>query len=220
MMKSEILALYEISRQMKTEEDRIQISSSDLGSSLGISQQSASRYLKKLEKENLIERVVTGRGQLIGITDEGLAILTEMYLNLKKFTGGGRGLELDGKVTTGLGEGAYYVGEYKNKIRDVLGFVPFPGTLNIKLTTCLGNIETCLKDYVTGTIDGFRKGDRTFGDIDFMPVRLRKDKTEENCYLIIPRRTHHRDEIEIISGFNLRKLLDLKEGDDIVVELT
>lgn len=213
-MNCKILFLYEISRVMKSRSDKIIISSSGFGNSLGISQQTASRYLKKLEDEGLIRRMKTGEGQEIQLTSKGYGILDEMYLNLKGFIETKESME--GTVITGIGEGAYYVEKYSEKIEGVLGIKPFLGTLNIKLMEEVINLDR----FATGMIDGFNMEGRSFGSIKFAAVNLLLNRKRESCYLIIPQRTHHRDEVEILSEFNLRRRLDLKDGDRVRIELS
>ncbi|MBS3128590.1 DUF120 domain-containing protein [Candidatus Woesearchaeota archaeon] len=41
--------------------------------------------------------------------------------------------KITGTIVNGIGKGAWFVPQYKEKIRSVLGFTPFPGTLNILL---------------------------------------------------------------------------------------
>ena len=215
-MNRKILFLYEISRVMKSRNDRISISSSEFGNFLGISQQSASRYMRELENDGIIKRTKTKKGQEIQLTSKGYDILNEMYLNLKEFIETGKSKNLiEGTVITGIGEGAYYVREYSEKIEKSLGIKPFLGTLNVKPLEKILNLER----FTTGIINGFKRGGRTFGSIKFAPVKLLINQKKYNCYLIVPKRTHHKEDVEIISEFNLRKKLGLKDGDRVKIEL-
>lgn len=201
---------------MKSREGELSISSSELGDYLGISQQSASRYLSELEKYGLIEKSRSGRGQLIKFTDTGLKALEDIYLNLQNFfEDKSKELLIEGKVISGLGEGAYYVREYADKLQRSIGFLPFFGTLNIRPLKAYPNIDR----YTAGTIRNFKKGERTFGGIKYIPVRLTGDNWQEDCYLIMPKRTHHADELEIISRFNLREKFGIKDGDILGIEI-
>jgi riboflavin kinase len=216
-MNRGILILYEISRRMKSGGESISISSSELGVSLGISQQTASRYLLDLEKNGLIARKISNEGQEISLTTEGTNFLHEFYSNLKEFFNGGRDvkdLSFDGIVISGIGEGAYYIKEYEDRIKEIFGFKPFPGTLNLKIKE-----NRNLERHSKGIIKGFRKGERTFGDVKFMPVRIAFKGKSKDSYLIFPKRTHHKDVVEIISDSNLRKALGLKDRDTIKIEL-
>ncbi len=248
-MNTPTLILYEISRRMKSGNDSIFISSSDLGVSLGISQQTASRYLLNLEKGNLISRKISNEGQEIRLTSEGLDLLQGLYTNLKEFFEGKKNFKnpvLEGEVITGIGEGAYYIKEYENRIKETLGFKPFPGTLNVRP----GKPQN-IENYATGVIRGFEKGGRTFGNVKFLPVKIIVNSTAEpsirrqsrrnfetkglesklrgqsprikdksaDGYLILPKRTHYRDTVEIISESNLRAKMGIKNGDKIKIEL-
>lgn len=200
---------------MKSREDKLNTSSSEFGGFLGVSQQTASRYLSELEREGFIEKSRSGRGQLIRFTDAGMNLLEGIYLNLQNLFEEDRKLLIEGRVISGLGEGAYYVGKYADKLQEITGFPPFFGTLNIKSIRAYPNLEK----YATGTLKGFRKDDRTFGGIKYLPVRLMGDGWEEECYIIIPQRTHHTDEIEIVSWENLREKYNLKDGNILRVEI-
>ena len=42
-------------------------------------------------------------------------------------------MKIEGEVKSGLGKGSYFMSQefYSNEFRKNLGFVPFPGTLNV-----------------------------------------------------------------------------------------
>ncbi len=201
---------------MRSKGDKLSISSSELGNYLGVSQQSASRYLTRLEKRGFIRRSREGRGQVVRFTEKGLNLLEEVYLNLRDFIeGGGKPLLIEGKVISGLGEGAYYVREYADRLQSSIGFMPFFGTLNIKSQRTYPSIDK----YTTGSVRGFKKGDRTFGEIKYMPVKLMGDEWKEDCYLVIPQRKHYIDEFEIVSKEKLREKHNIKDGDVLKIEI-
>ena len=124
--------------------------------------------------------------------------------------------ELRGRITAGLGEGSYYVGEYSDRIREKLGFAPFLGTLNVKLNFEIPDME----EYVGYRIDKFEKDGKEFNAVEFIPAEILVGDGAEGCYITVPERTKHRHEIEILSEFNLREKLELKNGDEIVVRIT
>ena len=226
-MNSKII-LYELAKRMKSIDDKIFISSTQFAEFLGISQQSASRHLKNLEYENLIKRKVAARSQEIELTDRGIKILNEIYLNLGDLFENRKNKKeiiIEGEIIKGIDEGAYYIKEYHNKINEKLNFIPYEGTLNVKLDKNFINFN--FDKYVSVVIPVFKKNGRTFGKVKCIPVKLsvksKKNKKEikkESCFVIIPERTHHKNVIEIISEFNLREKLNLKEGDDCKIELT
>jgi riboflavin kinase len=207
-MNSNLLFLSRITQGMKSKKDIVSIPSVQLGELAGVSQQTAARNLKELEDAGLIRRVKTGRGQGIIITEKGIAELTELYSSLKAF------LEeetpktkVTGTISRGMGEGAYYVNEYAEEIKNKLGYKPFPGTLNVKVSEPLN-----LDRLMTGTIKGFKKKNRTFGSIRYAPVKLSAKEKTESCHLIVPARTHHKGILEIICRYNLRERLNLVDG--------
>jgi riboflavin kinase len=215
-----ILYLCQLSKSLKSKEDSLEISSSEVGQLLGVSQQSASRYLVRLEGAGLIKRLRTARGQEISLTDKGAAALEGVRSDLNDLFS--KGLEekkriIEGFLVKGIGEGAYYVREYSDEIKKKLGFVPFPGTLNVKAVGYMLD-ELNLDRLTCGTIKGFRKEGRTFGPIRYAPIKIKTKGLEEDCYLIVPQRTHHRDVFEIISPDNLRQKLGLTDNEKITVE--
>jgi len=217
MMNRGILILYEISRRMKSKEDKISVSSSELGISIGISQQTASRYLLDMEKKGLITRKISNEGQEIGLTSDGIGQLYGIYENLKEFFDGKKdagNTVLEGSIVSGIGEGAYYIREYGDRIKEILGFRPFLGTLNVKLKEYRN-----LEGRARGVIKGFRRGERTFGDVKFLPIKITFREKSADCCLIIPKRTHHKDIVEIISDSNLRKVMGVKDKDTVRIEL-
>ena len=59
------------------------ISTEYLARKLGISQQTASRYLIELERKGWIQRNITPEGSLIKIEEQGTRELQRLYSNLK-----------------------------------------------------------------------------------------------------------------------------------------
>ncbi len=184
------------------------ITTLELGAEIGISQQSASRRLGQLEEEGYVRR--TGEG--ISITKKAQEIFAAEYAILKAAIE--EKLEISGTIVTGLGEGRYYMEleGYRSQIKEKLGFSPYPGTLNIEVD------EKWKKDQLMGIepvlIKGFASKDRTYGDIYAYPGKL----GDEKCAVVVPLRSSHGPNVlEIISEFDIRKKLNKKDGDRIVV---
>jgi riboflavin kinase len=74
-----LLELAEIGAHKRT----AKISTEYLAEKLGISQQTASRYLIELERNGWIQRTVTPEGSLIKISDKGTNELHKLYSNLR-----------------------------------------------------------------------------------------------------------------------------------------
>jgi len=219
------IILYEFSRGMNSIRDSVHISSVRFAKSLGVSQQSASRYLNLLENENLIKRKVGAKSRELELTDNGIKLLNEVYLDLRDLfedKKNVKGVSIEGTVAKGLGEGVYYVKAYHDKINEKLNFIPFDGTLNVKLNKNF--IDFNFDRNVSFVIDSFNKNGRTFGKVKCVPVKLSTEgkdgviEVSRNCFIIIPERTHHRGVVEVISEFNLREKLSLMEGDRVKLE--
>ncbi|MEM3071961.1 MAG: DUF120 domain-containing protein [Candidatus Bathyarchaeia archaeon] len=191
---------------------------------LGSSQQTASKRLIELEKLGMINRFKSGEGESITVSSEGLKELNFLFMSLKRiFEPRVEELVFTGKVFTGFGEGAYYVSKngYLNQFVEKLGFRPYPGTLNVKLGEEGGKgvvkSRELLKALKPIVLQGFESDGRSFG-----PVRCFKATVNGlgKCAVIEAHRTHYgNDVIEVISPFNLRRRLGVKDGDEVEVRV-
>jgi len=198
------------------------ISTQYLAGKLGASQQTASRYLIELDNNGWIKRTVTPEGCLLKITDAGIKELKNLYSNLRFLMEAAYppSITLEGVVFTGLGEGAYYISKerYTKQFIEKLGFEPYPGTLNLKLTTDYDvKTRSELEAYPAIEIEGFRNEDRTFGSVKCYPVTI---ENKAKGALILALRSHYDTSvIEIIAPVFLRKHLNLKDGHKVKVEV-
>ena len=195
------------------------ISSQSLGETLALSPQTASRRLKALEARRLLDRAIRPDGQYVTITAEGEEVLRREYAEyLRIFGEGAGGYTLTGSVVGGLGEGRYYMSlePYRAQFRTILGFEPFPGTLNLRLSSASRDMKKRVDGLEWTRIRGFIQENRTFGEARVLPCRIR----EIPCAIIVPGRTHYPDDvIEVISPRELRKELNLSDGDLMTVEV-
>ena len=129
-------------------------------------------------------------------------------------------LELNGSVISGLGEGAYYMGlnGYTKQFKVKIGYIPFPGTLNVKLNQLqTTQIIQQLDDLASVIIEPFSDGKRTYGWVKCFHAML---NDSIKCELIRLERTHHDSSvIELISKSNLRKIANLKTGSKVTVKI-
>jgi len=121
---------------------------------------------------------------------------------------------LSGIVSKGVGDGAFFMSlePYIAAMEEKLGFRPFKGTLNLKVDAQEAqNFTNSLKSI---TIEGFKKGIKQFGKVECYPCELKQLK----CAIIIPEFTRYGpDTVELISEKELRKTLNLKDGDKITI---
>lgn len=198
------------------------ISTEYLAAKLGTSQQTASRYLIELDSMGWVERTITAEGCLIRITESGVKELQKLSSRLRFLMEAEYppSITLEGTVFTGLGEGAYYISkeQYRKQFIEKLGFDPYPGTLNLKLTTDY-DIKTRneLEAYPAIEIEGFTSEDRTFGPVKCYPLIV---ENKAKGALISAMRSHYDASVlEIIAPVPLRKSLKLKDGHKVKVEV-
>ena len=125
---------------------------------------------------------------------------------------------LSGTVINGLGEGRYYMSlePYKKQFLRLLGFEPFPGTLNLRLSGQSIPTRKKMETQEWITIHGFSAEGRTFGDVRCLPCRI----NDIPCGIVVPGRTHYPEDIvEVIAGVGLRDTLKIKENDLVNVEV-
>jgi riboflavin kinase len=198
------------------------ISTEYLAEKLEISQQTASRHLIELERRGWINKTTSPEGSLVKIEDAGAKELKKIFASLQlvieaKYP---PSVTLEGIVFTGLGEGAYYTQKefYKKQFLEKLGFEPYPGTLNLKLTADY-DMKTRLEldAYPTIEIEGFKNHDRTFGTVKCYPAII---ANKIKGALISALRGHYDNTVlEIIAPVYLRKQLNLKDGNKVKVEI-
>ena len=199
----------------------VHITTSSLGKNIKKSQQAASMYILELEKNGFIERLMEGRKISVKITHSGYSELVKLNSVLSSSLGASTfDMELRGSVISGFGEGAYYMSlkGYTKQFKTKINYIPFPGTLNIKLNQQRDSqVVQQLADLEGTMIDPFSDGKRTYGWVKCFHARL---NNSINCELIRLERTHHDNSvIELISKSNLRKTAGLKTGSKVRVKI-
>jgi len=200
----------------------VKISTNFLAEKLNLSQQTVSRYLIDLERKGWIKRTATREGSLIRLTELGDSQLRTVRSALNSIFEKKRPLSIiiEGAVFTGLGEGAYYVTRkpYREQFIKKLGFDPYPGTLNLKLTSPYdAQLRRELEAYQGIEIAGFKNKNRTYGPVKCFPARI---NGKEKGAVVLALRTHYDSSvIEVIAPRCLRKVLKLRDGNKVKVEV-
>ncbi len=200
----------------------VKVSTEYLAEKMGASQQTASRHLIELEKKGWIKRSITPEGCLIRITDSGVAELKNLYSNLRLIFEAAYppSITLEGVLFTGLGEGAYYVtrDRYRKQFIEKLGFDPYPGTLNLKLTSEYDmKTRSELESYPAIELEGFENESRTFGPVKCYPAII---NNKAKGAVVSALRSHYNSSVmEIIAPKFLRTNLKLKDGNKVKVEI-
>ena len=194
---------------------KIVSSTSMMATELGISQQSVSRKLRKLSQNGLIELSSSTYGVTVSVTPRGKKILESHLLELQTMFAGQKQKSLKGIVESGLGEGKYYLSfpQYKKQIIEKLGFEPYPGTLNLRVSEA--ELEFFRTHQADEIIAGFATKERTFGGLRAIPVKI---SGKHSGALIFPDRSAHpRTIAEVIAPFYLRKKLGISDGSILTV---
>ncbi|MEM1994150.1 MAG: DUF120 domain-containing protein [Nitrososphaerales archaeon] len=202
-------------------DEPVKISTTEIAKRIGRSQQSASNHLLELEREGYVERIRVKGGYGIRLSEKGVQALAEIYHKLKQALETlPESITLKGRVFTGIGEGAYYVSlkGYRKQFLAKLGFDPYPGTLNIRLSTTLDRrLRRELEHYRGIRIHEFEDGQRTFGGARCFRAVL--NDMVEGAVLAIDR-THYDDTVvEFIAPVNVRERLGLKDGAEVSLNI-
>ena len=199
----------------------VTITTSSLGKNIKKSQQAASKHLLELEQNQFIERIISGRNISVKITPKGFSEMIKLSSILQKSLDSSPShIELKGTLVSGMGEGAYYMAlkGYTQQFKSKIGYIPFPGTLNVRLDKKIH--QEAIKQFETlegVKINSFSDGKRTYGWVKCFKGKL---NNSINCELIILERTHHDDSIiELISKVCIRKTGKLKDGSKVTIKI-
>ncbi|MBD3314031.1 DUF120 domain-containing protein [Candidatus Woesearchaeota archaeon] len=195
--------------------DEIKLSTSRLASGIGLSQQSASRLMKDMESKGMVSRKVFIDGQVVKLEKKGVDLLQKRYSELNSIFSRKK-LKIKGELVSGLGEGRYYIGlkGYKKQFNNKLNFIPYAGTLNIRIDKKTGTRLQSIPNFIF--IEGFSTKKRSFGGLKCAKAKIEHNGRQILAAVIKPFRTVHGDDVlEVIAPYFLREKLKLKDGDRI-----
>jgi riboflavin kinase len=200
----------------------IKISTKFLAEKLGLSQQTVSRRLIELERKGWVQKTATHDGSLVCLSELGEAQLKKVRSGLNTIFEEKHpvSVTIEGTVFSGLGEGAYYITRphYRKQFTQKLGFDPYPGTLNIKITSEYdAKMRSELDTYAGIEITGYTNEDRTYGSGKCFKAVI---NNREKGAVVLVLRTHYDSSVlEIIAPTCLRDRLKLKDGNKVKVEI-
>lgn len=220
MPRHDLLALLALAK-LGCAEKYVLVSSSRLAKELDVSQQTAARRLKQLEDRGYAAREISPRGQSVRLTSKGVEKLRELQSELGKIfeSYGQHAFVISGEVSSGMGEGRYYMEleGYKRQFKEKLGFEPYPGTLNLRLKKQEDiGARRALQNLSGIQISGFQNAGRTFGAVKCFRAAIGKTSGA----VIIPARSHYGFEtLEVIAPKKIRSAERLKEGSVVTVKV-
>ena len=106
---------------------------------------------------------------------------------------------------------------YNKQIVGLFSFVPFPGTLNVKVTEDLFAIILSSVEERGSVLTGkaAKGGKERLFRVLAQPCRIEG----LDAVALFPVKSVHKDEVEIIASVSLREKLGLRDGDVVSVEM-
>ena len=123
-------------------------------------------------------------------------------------------MKIEGEVTTGLGKAAFFLSQefYTREFEKNLGFVPFPGTLNVVVSD--DHLDEINK--IKNSCENLIKPDEGFGAVKYIEAILNDNVSGA---IVFPAKTTHEENyLEFISENRLRDELNLEDGDVVSLE--
>jgi len=196
------------------------VTQSSIAKNVGYTQQTISRKLKDMEDRKLIMREILKEGEIIRLTEEGERLLESCIRDLIEAITISRTLVIKGRVVSGLGEGRIFLSMpyYMESFKKMLGFEPYPGTLNVLIYDKLSLQNRILLDVSRHLlIPEFKDKDRVLGAVKAYPASI---NGLSPAAVVIPlRTTHPKSVIEVISPYKLREKLNLEDGSEVTIEV-
>ncbi|MBI5332376.1 MAG: DUF120 domain-containing protein [Candidatus Aenigmarchaeota archaeon] len=124
-----------------------------------------------------------------------------------------------GNIIPGVLRGVPLIERYLHRLRNVLGFAPFLGTLNIKIEKAIN-----MKDYETKRLDHILLSGRTWIDVRLAPASLyiRDGETlnKIDCWIIREEKgVHYPDVVEIVAKDDIKKTMNVEIGTEVELEI-
>ena len=124
-------------------------------------------------------------------------------------------MKIKGKVTGGMGKAKYFLSKdyYTNEFNKKCGFKPYPGTLNLITDAEYSDEIIQIKNDCNNIINE----NNSFGAVKYIESTL---NGKYKGAIIFPlKTTHNANHLEFICKDKLRDLLNLKDGDEVLLEL-
>ena len=123
-------------------------------------------------------------------------------------------MKIDGEVTTGLGKAAYFLSQefYTKEFQKNLGFVPYPGTLNV----IVGDDHLDEINRIKDECENLIKPDEGFGAVKYIKAKL-NDKVD-GAIVFPAKTTHEENYLEFIAEDKLRDKLNIVDDDIVTLE--
>jgi riboflavin kinase len=123
-------------------------------------------------------------------------------------------MKVSGKLFSGMNAGEEYLSKepYQQRFQRILGFKPFPGTLNLHVDE--EDVEK-IKDLDSERLESFEHREKEFSGMDIYRCKI---EGIEAAYLDLDVTDYEETVLEVIAPVELRDLLGLEDGDRVEVE--
>jgi riboflavin kinase, archaea type len=202
----------------------VELTTTDLGKNIMKSQQAASKHLQELDAAGYIDRVRRGQKFRVKLTDKGYSAIEKLFSTLKTAMESTppTTISFEGRVVSGMGEGAYYMSlaGYRKQFSEKLGYEPYPGTLNVKLVDKIfRDARREIGKYPSIFIDGFSDTKRTYGWAKCYLAHI-NDGPIRNAAVLVLERTHYDESmLEIIAPVSIKDTVGIHNGDKIKIKM-
>ena len=202
----------------------VELTTTDLGKNIMKSQQAASKHLQELDASGYIDRVRRGQKFRVKLTDKGYSAIEKLFSTLKTAIESTppSTISFEGRVVSGMGEGAYYMSlaGYRKQFYEKLGYEPYPGTLNVKLVDKIfRDARREIGKYPSIFIDGFSDTKRTYGWAKCYLAHI-NDGPIRNAAVLVLERTHYDESmLEIIAPVSIKDTVGIHNGDKIKINM-
>jgi riboflavin kinase len=194
-------------------ESPVRITTVEIGLSNSMSQQNASVRIRKLVREGLLRVSPAG----MKIAPKGKGALSKMHSRLSSILLQ-KSFSFSGRVVRGAEKGKYFLslGGYAKRIKDAVGFIPFPGTINLEMEESQIEDRVALREHRGIRIPGFRHEGKDYGEVELYPCTI----LGHEGAILFPYRSHHGLRVlELISPHDLSKKAGILEGSKLKVEV-
>jgi riboflavin kinase len=202
----------------------IELTTTDLAKNIMKSQQAASKHLQDLDAAGYIDRVKKGQRFRVKLTEKGYAAVEGLFSTLKAAIESSPPdtINFEGRVVSGMGEGAYYMSlsGYRQQFQEKLGYVPYPGTLNVKLVDkVFRDARRGIGSYSAVFISGFSDSKRSYGWAKCYPAQINGGVIKDAAVIVLERTHYDESTLEVISPVSIKRIAGIRNGDIIKIKL-
>ena len=123
-------------------------------------------------------------------------------------------MKVSGKLFSGMGAGEEYLSKqpYQEKFKEILGFKPYPGTLNLRIDQ-----EKILEIHEQDSerLESFEHEETEYSGMNIYRCEI---NGVEAAYLDLDITDYEENVLEIIAPIGLRDLMGLEDGENVEVE--